>query len=348
LAGFLRFVPEVDETGAERFDAGILASWIAPRIGCRIQVRGQIPKSKTSRIGAPAGGPCPLAYDYAPTSQHWSVVIGYVSLLSWQIEPIRQHKLHSRVSAKLYEPVSGVERWQYADRPKLKDRNLSVIARRQEYSSTWHYWTNRSRPFQMLDVLDYLLRSFHRSTDWNDDNFYSNLTLTSKSLSPGFLFSLLDLLDFATPRGLRSHTASFVSEQFTAAATLSALPILDGSLAYTYTSKLLPGVQGTASSALIDLVQGFREIRPPRAPDEAKDWEIWQAGRRVDFRGYSRRFSVDSRHFILWTNVFSIIEVRGNAHKASLSSMAVCVLLCFRPKSWQGQRSMAASLPILT
>jgi hypothetical protein len=33
----------------------------------------------------------------------------------------------------------------------------------------------------MLDVLDYLLRSFNRSTDWNDDNFYSNITQTSKS-----------------------------------------------------------------------------------------------------------------------------------------------------------------------
>ena len=95
------------------------------------------------------------------------------------------------------------------------------------------------------------------------------------------------MLDFATPRGFRLHTASFVAEQFTAAATLSALPILDGSIAYTYTSKPLKGVQGTASSALIDLIQGFREIRAPRAPDEAKYWEIWQAGRRVDFRGSS-------------------------------------------------------------
>jgi distribution and morphology protein 10 len=98
---------------------------------------------------------------------------------------------------------------------------------------------------------------------------------------------ILDLLDFTTPRGLRLHTASYAAEQFTAAATLSALPILEGSLAYTYTSKPLTGVQGTASSALIDLVQGFRETRLPRAPEDVRDWEIWQAGRRVDFRGTS-------------------------------------------------------------
>jgi len=96
---------------------------------------------------------------------------------------------------------------------------------------------------------------------------------------------IVDLLDFATPRGLRLHTASFVAEQFTAAATLSALPILDGSLAYTYTSKPLKGIQGTSSSALINLVQGFREVKPPRAPEQAREWEIWQGGRRVDFRG---------------------------------------------------------------
>ena len=148
------------------------------------------------------------------------------------------------------------------------------------------------------------------------------------------MFSLPDLLDFATPRGLRSHTASFAADQFTAAATLSALPILDGSLAYTYTSKPLTGVKGTASSALIDLVQGFREIRSPRAPDEAKDWEIWQAGRRVDFRGHQPQFSIDSRLSILWANVFSIIETRRNAYKANLPCVAVCLLLCFRSKSW--------------
>src|SRR5271154_1957217 len=99
------------------------------------------------------------------------------------------------------------------------------------------------------------------------------------------MLTVVDLLDFTTPRGFRLHTASFGAEQFTAAATLSALPILDGSLAYTYTSKPLREVQGTASSPLIDLVQGFRETKLPRAPEQAKDWEIWQAGRRVDFRG---------------------------------------------------------------
>ena len=81
-----------------------------------------------------------------------------------------------------------------------------------------------------------------------------------------------------------------MAEQFTAAATLSALPILDGSIVYTYTSKPLSGIQGTSSSALIDLVQGFREVKPPRAPDKARDWEVWQSGRRVDFRGNFSHF----------------------------------------------------------
>ena len=94
-----------------------------------------------------------------------------------------------------------------------------------------------------------------------------------------------ELLDFRTPRGLRLHTASFAAEQFTAAATLSALPILDGSIAYTYTTKPLRGLQGTAFSPLMDLVHGFREIKHPKAPDSPRDWEIWQGGRRIDLRG---------------------------------------------------------------
>ena len=110
---------------------------------------------------------------------------------------------------------------------------------------------------------------------------------------------MIDLLDFTTPRGLRLNTASFSTEQFTAAATLSALPLLDGSLAYTYTSKPMKGVQGTATSALSDFVQAFQETRLPRAPDESKDWEVWQAGRRVDFRGIHPLFraNIDSLYY---------------------------------------------------
>jgi len=48
----------------------------------------------------------------------------------------------------------------------------------------WHFWTNVSRPLLMLDILDYLLHSFNQTTDWNDDNFYSNLTLPSRSTKP--------------------------------------------------------------------------------------------------------------------------------------------------------------------
>jgi Mitochondrial distribution and morphology protein 10 len=126
-----------------------------------------------------------------------------------------------------------------------------------------------------------------------------------------------------------------VSEQFTAAATLSALPILDGSIAYAYTSKPLKGVQGTASSALVDLVQGFREVKPPRAPDEAKHWEIWHAGRRVDFRGSRAlcKFS-NCRHVVLRKDVFPHVKIRGNAHPSSISCLAIYLLFRFRSESW--------------
>jgi mitochondrial distribution and morphology protein 10 len=124
------------------------------------------------------------------------------------------------------------------------------------------------------------------------------------------------LLDFATPKGFRLHSASFATGQFTAAATLSALPLLDGSIAYTYTSKPLGGIRGTASSALVELVQGFREIKLPRAPDDVRDWEIWQAGRRVDFRGRDPPVFMkpNCRHTLLWKNVSTDIQTGRNAY----------------------------------
>jgi hypothetical protein len=126
------------------------------------------------------------------------------------------------------------------------------------------------------------------------------------------------------------HTASFAAEQFTAAATLSALPILDGSISYTYTSKPLRGVQGTASSALIDLVQGFREIKLPRAPEDPRDWEIWQGGRRVDFRGIQSPFCANCRHLVLWKNVSTNLKTRRNVYPSALTCLAIYVFLCFR------------------
>ena len=148
-----------------------------------------------------------------------------------------------------------------------------------------------------------------------------------------------DLLDFSTPKGFRLHTASFAAEQFTAAATLSALPVLDGSIAYSYTSKPLRGVQGTAVSPLINLVQAFREVKPAKAPDDARFWEIWQGGRRVDFRGEYTLLppSSDCRHALLWKNVSSYFKIRGYAYSSSLPLLAMRPFVCLRPKacSWK-------------
>jgi hypothetical protein len=143
---------------------------------------------------------------------------------------------------------------------------------------------------------------------------------------------IVDLLDFTTPRGFRLHTASFVAEQFTAAATLSALPILDGSLAYTYTSKPLKGIQGTSSSALVNLVQGFREVKLPRAPEQSRDWEIWQGGRRVDFRGIFQSVALaDGRHTVLRKDVSTHRKAGRDAYSKSISCMAIYFLLRIRP-----------------
>ena len=84
--------------------------------------------------------------------------------------------------------VRGSSKLQTQNNKKLpapkRDTLSIVIATLREKHPSWHYWTNSSRPLLMLDVLDYLLRSFNESTDWNHDNFYSNLTTTSKRTFP--------------------------------------------------------------------------------------------------------------------------------------------------------------------
>ena len=173
---------------------------------------------------------------------------------------------------------------------------------RKHYRATFHHW--EERPVALLDkrfaafpdarrsrLSSPILQRRNGMERWQ---FllkpYGDLKKYLIFLQRLWLKENVDLLDFTTPRGCRLHTASFSTELLTAAATLSALPILEGSMAYTYTSKPLKGVQGTSSSALLDLVQRFRDIPMPKAPDEAKHWEIWQGGRRVDFRGNSLLF----------------------------------------------------------
>jgi hypothetical protein len=92
-------------------------------------------------------------------------------------------------------------------------------------------------------------------------------------------------------------------------------------------------------SPLMNLVQAFREVKPPKGPDDARHWEVWQAGRRVDFRGARTRAqeSPDCRYPVLWQNVSAYFQIRGYAHSSSLSLLAICPLICLRPEACSRQ-----------
>ncbi|KAI8379264.1 uncharacterized protein BYT42DRAFT_568246 [Radiomyces spectabilis] len=107
----------------------------------------------------------------------------------------------------------------------------------------------------MYDFMEYCLRSYYRSTGWNEENQYSNLCMWSRAL-----------LDFYTPRGLSLYFSKLPTPQFKPSYTMSALPSLHGSIGYLYTSQPLDiGTSGTVDFQ--DMVDRFRIVHPSPSPD---------------------------------------------------------------------------------
>ncbi|CAO3589755.1 unnamed protein product [Absidia cylindrospora] len=98
----------------------------------------------------------------------------------------------------------------------------------------------------MYDFMEYCLRCYYRSSGWNEENQYSNLCSWSRTL-----------LDFYTPRGLSLHLAKLPTSQFKPSYTMNALPSLNGSIGYLFTSDPLDiGTSGTVDFQ--DMVDQFR------------------------------------------------------------------------------------------
>ncbi|KAI8078754.1 mitochondrial distribution and morphology protein 10 [Halteromyces radiatus] len=97
----------------------------------------------------------------------------------------------------------------------------------------------------MYDFMEYCLRRYYRSSGWNEENQYSNLCSWSRTL-----------LDFYTPRGLSLHLAKLPTPQFKPSYTMNALPSLNGSIGYLFTSEPLDvGTSGTVDFQ--DMVDQF-------------------------------------------------------------------------------------------
>ncbi|VDB85421.1 unnamed protein product [Peniophora sp. CBMAI 1063] len=118
----------------------------------------------------------------------------------------------------------------------------------------------------------YVLRSYYKATGWNEDNLYSNLTRSSSAL-----------LDFAVPRGLHFSISKSPNALFRTTYSMNALPSLNGSVGYIFTSCPL-NLASSRDVRFKELVDRFRIFDQPRRPQPKE--EVWLGGERVDSRDY--------------------------------------------------------------
>lgn len=118
----------------------------------------------------------------------------------------------------------------------------------------------------------YVLRSYYQSTGWNEDNLYANLTRSSNAI-----------LDFTVPRGIHFSISKAPNALFKTTYSMNALPSLNGSVGYIFTSCDL-NIKNSYDVRVKDMVDRFKVYDQPRRP-EGKE-EEWLAGERVDTRDY--------------------------------------------------------------
>lgn len=140
----------------------------------------------------------------------------------------------------------------------------------------------------MHPFASYVLRSYYRATGWNEDNLFANLTRSSAgrfSYTIGCEYSCIQptaILDFNVPRGLSLSVSKSPNSFFNTSYTMNALPSLNGSVGYIFTSCELD-IKNSGDVCLKDMVERFKVYDHPRRP-EGKE-EVWLAGERVDIRG---------------------------------------------------------------
>ncbi|KAI7888676.1 mitochondrial distribution and morphology protein 10 [Mucor mucedo] len=129
----------------------------------------------------------------------------------------------------------------------------------------------------MYDFMEYCLKRFYRSSGWNEENQYSNLCSWSRAL-----------LDFHTPRGLSLVMSKLPTPQFKPSYTLNALPTLNGSIGYLYTSKPLE-IGTSATVDFQDMIDRFRII-VKQPSSNVKDYQV-----TPDYLLYGRMFFPGAR-----------------------------------------------------
>ncbi|CCF60433.1 hypothetical protein KAFR_0K00780 [Kazachstania africana CBS 2517] len=105
----------------------------------------------------------------------------------------------------------------------------------------------------MLDYMDYIVRAFEKSTNWNRDSSYENITSTSRAL-----------LEFHIPKTFKFQTSNRSTTN-----TFSTLEIdrnnkINGSLTYLYTDadNVEKIVKSSSQVLLQDATETYRHIQP--------------------------------------------------------------------------------------
>ncbi|KAI7865686.1 hypothetical protein BDF14DRAFT_1822312 [Spinellus fusiger] len=117
----------------------------------------------------------------------------------------------------------------------------------------------------MYDFMEYCLRQYYRSSQWNEENQYSNLCSWSRTI-----------LKFYTPNGISLHLSRLPTPQFKPSYTLNALPSLNGSIGYLYTSRPLD--IGTSTTVHFQrVVDCFHHVQatPTWKPTKGRDYLVY-------------------------------------------------------------------------
>ncbi|CCO27614.1 Mitochondrial distribution and morphology protein 10 AltName: Full=Mitochondrial inheritance component MDM10 [Rhizoctonia solani AG-1 IB] len=124
----------------------------------------------------------------------------------------------------------------------------------------------------MHPFASYVLRCYNQATGWNDDNLYSNLTKSSRAI-----------LDFTVPRGVHFSISKSANALFNTSYAMNALPTLNGSIGYIFTSCDLE-LKQSATVPFKDVVDRFVIHDRPRRPIGKE--ELFLGGRNINAKEY--------------------------------------------------------------
>lgn len=140
--------------------------------------------------------------------------------------------------------------------------------------------------------MDYIQQQFYYATDWNNENSYSRITETTKNL-----------IDFPIPNGVSLNVSSQSSDNSCTSYRLSNLGLVNGSIAYLYSSADLKGVKSSKDITLQQAVAGYKLLNPLRDPSNELFAQRWLAGSRIDSKDtllYGRIFLPGNSLEAMW------------------------------------------------